>query len=142
MLEMKNYSFSINGVKYDVDIQSVEGNTARLEVNGKQFIVEMHREIKQVKTPVIVRSHIKEASTDIERKTGGVKTEIKSPLPGIIVNIFVSKGEEVKKNQKLFSLEAMKMENEIKAERDGVIETIKIAAGQSVLQDEVVMEMN
>ncbi len=79
---------------------------------------------------------------DIERKTGGAKTEIKSPLPGVIVKIFVSKGEEVKKNQKLFSLEAMKMENEIKAERDGIIESIKAIAGQSVLQEEVVMEMN
>jgi glutaconyl-CoA/methylmalonyl-CoA decarboxylase subunit gamma len=139
---MKNYSFTINGVKYEVDIQSVDGNLARLEVNGKQYTVDIHREIKQVKTPVIIRSNAKEVSKEIEKKTGGAKTEIKSPLPGIIVKIFVAKGEEVKKNQKLFSLEAMKMENEIKAERDGVIENIKITCGQSVLQDEVVMEMN
>jgi glutaconyl-CoA/methylmalonyl-CoA decarboxylase subunit gamma len=139
---MKKYSFSIKGVNYDVDIQSVEGNHARLEVNGKSYDVEIHREVKQVKTPVIVRSPIKEVPKDIEKKTGGARTEIKSPLPGIIVKIFVSKGEEVKKNQKLFSLEAMKMENEIKAERDGIIENIKVNPGQSVLQEEVVMEMN
>jgi len=139
---MKNYSFSINGVKYDVDIQAVDGNIAKLEVNGKPYTVEIHREIKQLKTPIIVRSPVKEVTKDIEKKTGGAKTEIKSPLPGIIVKIFVSSGEEVKKNQKLFSLEAMKMENEIKAERDGIIESIKAVSGQSVLQDEVVMEMN
>jgi glutaconyl-CoA/methylmalonyl-CoA decarboxylase subunit gamma len=139
---MKKYSFSINDVNYEVDIQSVDGNQARIEVNGKTYNVEIHREVKQLKTPVIVRSPVKELSKEIEKKTGGAKTEIKSPLPGIIVKIFVSKGEEVKKNQKLFSLEAMKMENEIKAERDGVIENIKALAGQSVLQDEVVMEMN
>jgi len=139
---MKKYSFSIKGVNYDVDIQSVEGNQVRLEVNGKPYDVEIHREVKQVKTPVIVRSPIKEVSKDIEKKTGGAKTEIKSPLPGVIVKIFVSKGEEVSKNQKLFSLEAMKMENEIKAERDGIIESIKATEGQSVLQEEVVMEMN
>ncbi len=139
---MKKYSLSIKGVNYDVDILSVEGNQVRLEVNGKSYDVEIHREVKQVKTPVIVRSPVKEVSKDIERKTGGAKTEIKSPLPGVIVKIFVSKGEEVKKNQKLFSLEAMKMENEIKAERDGIIESIKAIAGQSVLQEEVVMEMN
>jgi len=139
---MKKYSFSIKGVNYDVDIQSVEGNQVHLEVNGKSYDVEIHREVKQVKTPVIVRSPIKEVSKDIERKTGGAKTEIKSPLPGVIVKIFVSRGEEVKKNQKLFSLEAMKMENEIKAERDGIIDSIKATAGQSVLQEEVVMEMN
>jgi glutaconyl-CoA/methylmalonyl-CoA decarboxylase subunit gamma len=139
---MKKYSFSINGTNYEVDIQSVEGNHARLEVNGETFNVEILREVKQIKTPVIVRSQVKEVSKEIEKKTGGAKTEIKSPLPGVIVKIFVSKGEEVKKNQKLFSLEAMKMENEIKAERDGIIESIKVTAGQSVLQEEVVMEMN
>jgi len=139
---MKKYSFSINGNNFEVDIKAVEGNHARLEVNGESYNVEIHREVKQVKTPVLVRSQVKEVPKDIEKKTGGPKTEIKSPLPGIIVKIFVSKGDEVKKNQKLFSLEAMKMENEIKAERDGVIENIKAKEGQSVLQDEVVMEMN
>jgi glutaconyl-CoA/methylmalonyl-CoA decarboxylase subunit gamma len=139
---MKKYSFSIKGVNYEVDIQSVEGNQVRLEVNGKSYDVEIHREVKQLKTPIIVRSPLKEVPKDIVKKSGGAKTEIKSPLPGVIVKIFVSKGEEVKKNQKLFSLEAMKMENEIKADRDGVIESIKATAGQSVLQEEVVMEMN
>jgi biotin carboxyl carrier protein len=139
---MKKYSFSINGADYNVEIQSVEGSQARLEVNGKIYNVEIRREVTQVKTPVIIRSRISDVSKDIEKKTGGPKTEIKSPLPGIIVKIFVTKGEEVKKNQKLFSLEAMKMENEIKAEREGVIESIKAVQGQTVLQDQVVMEMN
>ncbi len=139
---MKKYSFSINGTLYEVDIQSVDGNTAKLQVNGESFNVEIHREMKQIKTPVIVRSPVKEVSKEIEMRTRGAKTEIKSPLPGVIVSIFVTKGEEVRKNQKLFSLEAMKMENEIKAERDGVIASINVTAGQSVLQEEVVMEMN
>jgi glutaconyl-CoA/methylmalonyl-CoA decarboxylase subunit gamma len=139
---MKKYSFSINNVKYDVDIQSVDGSHAKLEVNGTSYNVEIQREVKQIKTPVIVRSQVKEVSKNIEKKTGGPKTEIKSPLPGIIIKIFVTKGEKVKKNQKLFSLEAMKMENEIKAERDGIIENIRVTAGQSVLQEEVVMDMN
>jgi biotin carboxyl carrier protein len=139
---MKKFSFSINGANYEVDIQSVAGNSAKLQVNGESFDVEIHREIKQAKTPVIVRSPVKEASKEIEKRMGGAKTEIKSPLPGIIVKIFVNPGEEVKKNQKLFSLEAMKMENEIKAERDGVVASVKVSPGQSVLQEEVVMEMN
>lgn len=139
---MKKFSFSINGAKYDVEIQSVAGNNTNLQVNGETFDVEIHREIRQAKTPVIIRSPVKEVSKVIDKKTGGAKTEIKSPLPGIIVKIFVKQGEEVMKNQKLFSLEAMKMENEIKAERDGIVASIKVTPGQSVLQEEVVMEMN
>ncbi len=139
---MKNYRFVINGTQYEVDILSIEGGTAKIEVNGTPYVVEIQREVKQVKTPTIVRSSIKEPQKEIEKKSGGPKTAIKSPLPGIVVNIFVQVGDSVKKNQKLFSLEAMKMENEIKAERDGTVASIKVTPGQSVLQEEVVMEMN
>jgi biotin carboxyl carrier protein len=139
---MKNYRFVINGTQYEVDILSLEGGIAKIEVNGTPYVVEIQREVKQVKTPTIVRSAFKEPQKEIEKKSGGPKTAIKSPLPGIIVNLFVHEGDKVKKNQKLFSLEAMKMENEIKAERDGIIAAVKVIPGQSVLQEEVVMEMN
>ncbi|HNW56426.1 MAG TPA: biotin/lipoyl-binding protein [Bacteroidales bacterium] len=162
---MKKYSFSINGVNYDVDIQSVDGNNAHLEVNGKPYDVEIHKDAEQAKAPVIPQPKVKEkellpkkeiaqqkeAVTMVKKEpeavvkkpaSHGAKIEVKSPLPGIIVEIFVNKGDTVKKNQKLFSLEAMKMENEIKAEKDGVVESIKVTAGQAVLQEEVVMELN
>jgi len=139
---MKNYKFVINGTQYEVDILSLEGGTAGIEVNGTHYVVEIQREVRQAKTPTIVRSTVKEPQKEIEKKSGGPKTAIKSPLPGVIVNIFVQPGDIVKKNQKLFSLEAMKMENEIKAERDGVVSAVKVTPGQSVLQEEVVIEMN
>jgi len=139
---MKNFKFLIKGKKYDVNILSLDGNIAKLKVNDEDFIVEIERNKKQDKTPIVVRSTVKEPQKEIEKKSGGPKTEIKSPLPGIIVKFFVKQGEQVLKNQKLFSLEAMKMENEIKAERDGVISGIKVTEGQTVLQDEVIMEMD
>ena len=139
---MKNYKFTIHGIEYEVDIVSVEGNRATIEVNGTAYSIDIQRDVKQVKTPTIVRSPFKEPQKEIEKKIGGAKTEIKTPLPGIIVKIFVKPGDEVKKDQILFSLEAMKMENEIKAERDGVIAAIRAAEGQSVLQEEVILEMN
>jgi len=139
---MKKFNFSIEESEYAVEIQSVEGNHIKVDVNGKQYNVEIRREQNLVKTPVIIRSHVKEVTKNIEKKTDGPKTEIKSPLPGVIVKVFVKDGDTVNKNQNLFSLEAMKMENEIKAERDGVIGKILVTPGQSVLQEEVVMEMN
>jgi len=139
---MKNFKFLIKGKKYDVNVISLDGNVAKLKVNDEDYVVEIERAVKPNKTPIVVRSSVKEPHKEIEKKTGGPKTEIKSPLPGIIVKLFVKTGEQVSKNQKLFSLEAMKMENEIKAERDGIIAGIKVTEGQSVLQDEVIMEMN
>jgi biotin carboxyl carrier protein len=139
---MKNYKFTISGTQYEVDILSIEGNIAKIEVNGTPYLVEIQREIKHAKTPTIVRSAIKDPHKGIEKKSGGAKTVIKSPLPGIIISIFVKAGDEVKKNQKLFSLEAMKMENEIKAERDGKVASISVSPGQTVLQEEIIMEMD
>ncbi|MDY0098319.1 MAG: biotin/lipoyl-containing protein [Bacteroidales bacterium] len=139
---MKDYKFIINGVQYEVEILSLENGKARIEVNGTLYNIDILADIKQVKTPTIVRPLVKEPQKEIEKKPAGPKTEIRSPLPGIIVNIFVKSGDEVKKGQTLFSLEAMKMENEIKAERDGVIVKVNVAPGQSVLQEEVVMEMD
>lgn len=139
---MKNYKFAINGSEYKVEIVSFEGDKAKIEVNGVPYSVDILREVKQVKTPVIIHPPVREPQKEIERKSGGARTEVKTPLPGVIIKIFVKAGEEVKKNQKLFTLEAMKMENEIKAERDGIIAEIRVAEGQSVLQEEVVMEMN
>lgn len=139
---MKNFKFLIKGKKYDVNVISLDGNVAKLKVNDEDYVVEIEREVKKTKTPIVVRSSAKEPQKEIEKKSGGPKTEIKSPLPGIIVKIFVKPGEYVSKNQRLFNLEAMKMENEIKAERDGVIAGVRVTEGQSVLQDEVIMEMN
>jgi biotin carboxyl carrier protein len=139
---MKNFKFAIDGKDYDVEVLSLDGNIARLKVNGTDYNVEIKRDTRADKTPIVVRSSVKEPQKDIEKKTGGPKTDVKSPLPGIIVKIFVTAGEIVSKNQRLFSLEAMKMENEIKAERDGIIASIKVVPGQSVLQDEVIIEMD
>ncbi|HPY68353.1 MAG TPA: biotin/lipoyl-binding protein [Bacteroidales bacterium] len=139
---MKDYKFIINGVKYEVEILSLENNKARIEVNGKLYNVDIQANVKQVIAPATVSPFVNEPHKEIEKKSSGPKTEIRSPLPGIIVNIFVKSGDKVKKGQVLFSLEAMKMENEIKAERDGVIVKVNVAPGQSVLQEEVVIEMD
>ena len=139
---MKNFKFLVKGKKYDVSILSLTGNVAKLKVNDEDYVVEIERNVKPDKTPIVVRSTIKEPQKEIEKKTGGPKTEVKSPLPGIIVKMFVKPGDPVAKNQPLFTLEAMKMENEIKAERDGVISGVKVTAGQTVWQDEVIMEMD
>jgi propionyl-CoA carboxylase alpha chain len=62
-----------------------------------------------------------------------------SPMPGLIVSIAVDPGEPVKAGQELLILEAMKMENVLRAERDGVVEEVRVTAGASVAADEVLI---
>ena len=70
---------------------------------------------------------------------GGPAKALKSPLPGSITKILVTPGQAVKKGETLLMMEAMKMENEIKAEKDGVVAEIKVTVGQNVMNDEVLL---
>jgi len=137
---MKSYKFKIRGHEYEVDIKSVEGNVFNIEVNGTNYVVEMDREVKTTKTPTLVRNAVP-THKKIAKKTNEGITKIKCPLPGNIMNIYVKQGDQVQKGDKLIMYEAMKMENQILAEKDGVIASIKVNVGDSVLQDDVIMEI-
>ncbi len=139
---MKNYKFTISGHKYEVDILDVDSSIAKIEVNGTPYLVEIHNEVKHAKTPTLVRSHMRDPQKKIEKKDSGAKVLVKAPLPGIILELAVKEGDQVKKGQKLAVMEAMKMENEIKAEKDGEILSVKVSQGQSILQDELIIEMS
>ena len=63
-----------------------------------------------------------------------------SPMPGLLVSVEVTAGQEVKAGENLAIVEAMKMENVLKAERDGVVKVIPEKAGASLAVDQVIME--
>jgi biotin carboxyl carrier protein len=140
---MKKFKFTVRGNDYDVEIIKFEDNIAKVEVNGTQYAVELHTEVKQTKTPILVRQEVPAPSrseTKIKKAIGA--TQIKSPLPGNIMEVFVKTGEAVKKGDKLLLLEAMKMENSILAEKDGQITAIKVHPGESVLEGDVLVEIS
>jgi biotin carboxyl carrier protein len=145
---MKKFKFTIQGNKYDVNIVNVEENIAEVEVNGAVYKVEVDKLITQSKTPKLVRS-VAVPSTDTtpsQQKTSAPGAPkgvgyIKSPLPGVILNVHVKEGEVVKVGTKLITLEAMKMENNINTDKDGVIKSIKVKAGDSVLEGDVLIEI-
>lgn len=67
--------------------------------------------------------------------------QVIAPMPGLLVSVSVKEGDEVKAGDELAVLEAMKMENALRAERNGVVANLNFAAGQSVEVDEVIMEL-
>ncbi|HPN39876.1 MAG TPA: biotin/lipoyl-binding protein [Melioribacteraceae bacterium] len=143
---MKKYKFTIQGNNYDVEIKNIEDNIAEVDVNGSVYKVQIHQEIKQSKTPRLVRSvavptgESAEAKTakPNERKGGGV---IKAPLPGVILEVKVREGDVVKIGDTLMIMEAMKMENNIKADKEGKIISLKAKQGDSVLEGDVLVEI-
>ena len=145
---MKKFKFTINGNEYDVDIINVEDNVAEVEVNGTKYQVEIEKKIQTSKTPRLVRSVVS-PSTDIvksSQKTSSPSESkgvgfIKSPLPGVILNVHVKEGDTVKIGDKLITLEAMKMENNVNADKEGKIISVKVKPGDSVLEGELLVEI-
>lgn len=145
---MKNFKFTIQGNKYDVNILDVDENVAEIEVNGAVYKVELDKVISQSKTPKLVRS-VAVPSTDSvpsQLKTSAPTSPkgtgfIRSPLPGVILGIHVKDGDAVKVGTKLITLEAMKMENNINADKDGIVKSVKVRQGDSVLEGDVLIEI-
>jgi biotin carboxyl carrier protein len=65
---------------------------------------------------------------------------VKAPMPGLVLNVLVEPGQEVKKGDKLLVLEAMKMENIIKAAGDGKVGRIAVDKGQAVDKNQTLIE--
>jgi len=142
---MKTYNFKINGHDYKVDINSVEGSKAKVCVNGKAYEVEMENEmpaaaphpqqaaLSQIEVP-------KAEQVQSPAPQQGAKAVI-SPLPGVILEICVAKGDKVKAGQKVAVLEAMKMENDIEAEFDGTVTAVLANKGDSVLEGAKIIEL-
>jgi glutaconyl-CoA/methylmalonyl-CoA decarboxylase subunit gamma len=136
---MKKFNFKIRGNEYGVHIKSIEENIAMIEVNGSIYEVEIEREIKPTKTPTLVRKVVSKEE-NIQKKEGGSTTPVKAPLPGKILKINIGAGDIVKKGDVLLTMEAMKMENNVLASKDGVVESIKVQPGDSVLEGDVLLE--
>lgn len=143
---MKEYKYKINGNSYKVTIGEIEDNIAQVEVNGTHYQVEMEKQAKVTVKPVVRSMPNAQAAptTPIVKPVApsSGKSGVKSPLPGVILEIKINVGDTVKKGQTILILEAMKMENNINADKDGKIAAINVGKGDSVLEgtDLVIIE--
>lgn len=137
---MKNFKFNIRGSQYNVDIKNIEGNDIEIEVNGTSYLVEIEKAIKVSKTPTIVRKKLAEPDAKPMTGAGSLKS-IKAPLPGSIFKLMVKEGDAVKKGDLLVILEAMKMENNILSEHDGIVKVVKVKEGDTILQNDLLIEI-
>ncbi len=142
---MKKFKFTIRGNEYETRVLSFENDQAEIEVNGTLYTVDVHVEKKTVqKTPKLVRAKVPAPGVEgIIAKTNQVTKgfAVKAPLPGTIVKVMVKEGDVVKLGDKLLVMEAMKMENDVLAEKAGAILKVNIKEGQVVLQNELLVEI-
>jgi biotin carboxyl carrier protein len=142
---MKKFKFVINGNAYEVDVLGFEENIAKVEVNGTQYNVEVQKDLKMTKTPTLVRAE-SPRPTPRESKIPRTPTQttnvaIRAPLPGTVITVLVKPGDTVSLGQKLLTMEAMKMENNVLSEKDGIVKVVMVKPGQAVAQNEVLVEI-
>ncbi len=140
---MKKYKFKIRGNDFDVHIKEIEGNVATLEVNGTVYDVEMDKEIKTSKTPQLIRKPVEKKPGEgyITKTQSSGLYKVTAPLPGTIFKINVQVGDTVTENQSLMIMEAMKMENQILTQKGGIVKSIKVSVGDTVMQEDVLIEI-
>ena len=134
---MKTYKFKINGNGYEVAINSVEGQTASVTVNGTPYTVELEEAPAAAPATTATASTPAAASAPVSAPAAapsGAGKAVTSPLPGVIIAIKVNVGDVVKAGQEVAVLEAMKMENSIEATHDGTVTAINVAKGDSILE--------
>ncbi len=141
LTRMKKFKFTIAGNRYDVSIDRMEGSDADVTVNGVTYTVEVER----AKAPTV---HIERPKAvtgagpqPARMKPQGSLGSVRSPLPGVIKSVAVREGDEVKDGQIVLILEAMKMENEVYASRSGKVAKLHVAAEQSVLEGDALLDI-
>lgn len=141
---MKEYKYKINGTKFTVAVGDVVDNEVTVEVNGVPYKVELDRKAPQ--KPALSQSgHTNQGAkpaTDskpakVERETSA--QAVKSPLPGTIMSIAVKVGDVVKMGDKVGVLEAMKMENDIRTDKEGTVKEILVNPGDAILEGTDIM---
>ncbi len=121
------YSLLINNRSYEVVIRRLEAD----DEGGQRYEVLIAGQPYQVR----LEDERERALTNL---AGGAResgdASIKAPMPGLVVSIPVSPGEQVERGQTVAVLEAMKMENDLSTPRSGIVKEIKVAQGQAVNQ--------
>jgi len=130
--------FSIGGKIHNVKISANQGDAVRADVDGKT-IEALILDIAKTPTKKAEEAAVKKTSEPIAR-TGHGKTLL-APMPGKIVKVLVSVGQQVKVGDVVLILEAMKMENEIRSPFEGKVKEVRVSAGAGVAAEESLILM-
>ncbi len=117
---MKKFNITVNGNAYEVEVEEVKAAAPAAPKAAAPAP-------KAAPAPAAPAAPKKAAVA-----AGAGEHSIDAPMPGKIVKLVASEGQAVKAGETLLILEAMKMQNEIAADADGVVKTFNVAAGQSV----------
>ncbi|MEQ9423345.1 MAG: biotin/lipoyl-containing protein [Cyclobacteriaceae bacterium] len=150
-IEFEGDELTINGKKEEIDLELVSTNKYLAFHDNKAHKIEitgLDRAQKSVKlkingklTEVSIKNNLDLLldKLGMSQVASSAMSDLNAPMPGMILKIQVEEGQEVKKGDPLLILEAMKMENVIKAQGEGTVKSILVKEGQSVEKNQVML---
>lgn len=125
------YHLLYNNTSYNVDVMKMNQaeKTMTLKINSVRYTIELKDKYDEL-------LH----SLGMDNVNSAKVNQIKAPMPGMVLNVLVHEGNEVKKGDVLLVLEAMKMENMLKSPTDGVIKKIAVQKGNAVEKNQLLIQ--
>jgi biotin carboxyl carrier protein len=124
------YSMLMDGRSYEAYVYAGEEDELQVLLLGRQYPVKVEDE-REKRLKSSVGGKVQESG----------EFQLKAPMPGLVVAVAVSEGQQIEKGQVLVILESMKMQNELKAPRAGKVERVKVKAGESVEQRQLLLSV-
>ena len=141
---MKKFKYTINGTQYDVNVEPLSAEQVSVTVNGETYVVDMEKE----KEPEPVKPVVKPAAPPAAQPAASGSNSrvyndkvVKAPLPGVIIDVKVKVGDTIENGDTVVVLEAMKMNNNLTAECSGTVVAVNVQPGNSVMEDDVLVEI-
>ena len=149
---MNKYQYKVKGVDYEVEIAEVEGNIAKVNVNGIPFELELQKPINAAKHPSMNTPKVQAPrpasaaaaaapapAPATPAAPAGAGNAVKAPLPGTVTDIKVQVGQQVNVGDTVVVLEAMKMDNNIESDYAGQVTSIVVKQGDTVMEGAVLL---
>ena len=152
-IDLQNDEIILDGKPFPIDISKIDAVEQHVLLDGKSYQTQIASIDKASKTVSIKVNNIMyevqvKDNLDLLLEKLGMESqdkegdkEVKAPMPGLILEVLVENGQEVKKGDQLLILEAMKMENVIKSPTDGVVADLNISKGDSVEKGKILMSL-
>ena len=143
------FRISIDGTDHDVDARALRAGTWSLVIGGRSYLVDLDRRRNGIAASVGASEALLQVEDALHRRLASAAgarpatrgESIRAPIAGKVVKVVVAVGDQVAPGAPVIVLEAMKMENELAAERGGTVSAIHKAAGQAVDTGDLLVEI-
>ncbi len=148
----ERFEATVNGEAVDLRRHHIAENRSVILINGESVEVDVRQSgttgerlvfMKGIEVPVTIENY---QLAQLRKRAGmtgpgSVEKTLNAPMPGLVIDVKVSPGDEVTKGQALLIIEAMKMENVMKAPADGVVKAVHTESGKSVEKNDKLIEL-